>query len=140
MLYEHSQSHASAFYDVPQSPFDEAGIDVSSSAPRITRGSIEILLILSAVLTGITKYNELFAAIETAFQNTRRVAERLSDAYLQSVSGGKAAARIGGSWAVSPRVVKHIEGLREFEDVQVSRTTSIPPSSPSLTKASRVKW
>lgn len=102
-LYNRINEQTPALRDAAAEAFDDFPFFVEVDV-RVARGSIEILVILSAVLTAITKFNEVFAAVETALQNTRRIVERVSDAHLGSLSSPWRA-QVVSRWTVSPRVL-----------------------------------
>ncbi len=49
---------------------------------RVMQGSIEVLVVISFALGLLRSYNDVFDAVETATRNTRRIVERLADAFL----------------------------------------------------------
>jgi hypothetical protein len=54
----------------------------ATAEARVMQGSIEVLVVISVVLGLLRSYNEFYATVETATANTRRIVERLADAYL----------------------------------------------------------
>jgi hypothetical protein len=80
-LHVHLQHQKAAIADAAIESMTELPGAVAAEV-RVMRGSIEILVIISFAAGLLRKYNEFFGEIETATGNTRRLVERLADAFL----------------------------------------------------------
>jgi hypothetical protein len=106
--------------------------------------SLEIFLLLGAVVSGIRSYNDLFSTIETAVNNTRSIIERIVDLWLGSQDRADLMAIVDSEWQPDPEFqviagAAQVRGERVATEVESHEGPDGqgPPAAPTEGSAAR---